>query len=100
MAVDGVAAARRGMRRQDESLRVLPEDLDHVELGRPAAIDRQQPECWPQSLAFRHVCANLEVAVTLREAVAGGEQTGRVGLALHFRERSEERRVGKGGVCT
>src|SRR3546814_12620052 len=49
MAVDGVAAARRGMRRQDESLRVLPEDLDHVELGRPAAIDRQQPECWPQS---------------------------------------------------
>ena len=69
------AAGRRNppMCRHHEVARPLPAALQHVDLGRPAAVIGEHPERRPDAVSHRQFCADFEISVLLRELALAGQ---------------------------
>src|SRR6185436_9947248 len=60
------------LRGHDEIAGPLATAFQHVDLRRPAAITRKHPERRPNRMANRHLGADFEIAVLLRERALRG----------------------------
>ena len=91
----GVLAVRIDpVRRQEDGVDVAPQRLEHVQLGRPAVVGRQQPEGGPDALARRQLGAHLEIPVFLREGELRRQQARGIGRVAQMRLGRLRRRRG------
>ena len=61
------------MCRHHEVAGPLPAALQHVDLGRPAAVIGEHPERRPDAVSHRQFCADFKVSVLLRELALAGQ---------------------------